>query len=268
MSLQFLGSLAALAGTNAPLMREAARTKPAVRSAGAARPALQKAMVDRMAQVNAKDIPEMKLTAITPEQAVDGYKQRLRSAGVEEEFIDNLPLSPAAAPFVDPRIGGQHGFRYGLDDKGKADRSKYVGDEITYNPNASAEVLAHEMGHAVSAKTKAGEVIRKLRSNPKLARAIALATGTVPMVAAAVQPGDDEYDEAILGTAALAAPTLIDEGLATKNALAMMDNAGIRATLGQRARLAGGLLSYLAVPMVAATGGTAFGNMFDKDETV
>ena len=268
MSLQFLGSLAALLGTNAPLMREAARTKPAARSAKAAQPALQKAMVDRMAQVNAKDIPELKLSPMTPDQAIDNYKQRLKASGIDAAGVDQMNIPTAFAPFADKRIVGQHGMHYGLDDKGKIDMSKYKGDEIIFNPNASAEVLAHEMGHAVSAKTKAGEVIRNVRNNPKLARAIAIATGTVPMVAAAVQPGDDEYDEAILGTAALAAPSLIDEGLATKNALAMMDNAGIRATLGQRARLAGGLLSYLAVPMVAATGGTAFGNMFDQDETV
>ena len=64
---------------------------------------------------------------------------------------------------------------------------------------------------------------------------------------------------------ALSLPTLVDEGLATKNALAMMNTAGMRASLGQRAKLAGGFLSYVSAPLISASLGTALGNQFDED---
>jgi hypothetical protein len=266
MSLQLLGSLAALIGTNAPLMREAARTKPITRNAKDATPALQQAMIQRMKDVDAKDIPKIKLNPITPEQAIDDYKTRLKTRGMySPELIDQMNLPLASAPLFNAPIRGQHARTFGLDDNGKLDRSKYLGTTVSYNPNADSAVLAHELGHAVSGRTKVGEVINTLRHNPKLTMALAAATGVIPVVAAAATPGDDEYDEAILGTAALAAPTLIDEGLATKNALAMMNTADMRATLGQRGKLASGLLSYLAVPMIAGTGGTALGNLFDEN---
>ena len=266
MSLSFLGSLAALVGTNAPLIREAARTKPIARNSADAVPALQNAMTQRMKEVGADDIPAVKLNPITPEQALLQYKDRLRERGMySPEMIDQLNLPPAAAPFVNPAIVGRHESRYGLNDKGGINFDDYKGSQISYNPNADRAVLAHEMGHGVSSKTKVGKIINQLRHNPKLTMALAAATGIVPMGAALLTPGDDEYDEAILGTTALAAPTLIDEGLATKNALAMMNTADMRATLGQRGKLASGLLSYMAVPMIAATGGTAFGNLFDEN---
>jgi len=265
MSLQFLGSLGALIGTSLPILREAARTKPALRNAQDAVPALQKAMVQRMQDVNAEDIPQVKMNPITPDQAIAGYKQKLLAKGYDPEFVKDFNLPAAFAPVADPRILGQHASMYGLDSKGQINFDDYKGSQVSYNPNADAAVLAHEMGHGVSSKTRVGKIINHLRHNPKLTLALAAATGTIPVIAAAATPGDDEYDEAILGTAALAAPTLIDEGLATKNALAMMDTAGMRATLGQRGKLASGLLSYLAVPMIAATGGTAFGNLFDSD---
>ena len=174
-------------------------------------------------------------------------------------------IRAAVAPFVDPKMIGQHAAMYGLDSQGKPNLSDYKGSRISYNPNADRAVLAHEMGHGVSSKTKVGKIINHLRHNPKLSMALAAATGIVPMGAALLTPGDDEYDEAILGTTALAAPTLIDEGLATKNAIAMMNTADMRATLGQRGKLASGLLSYMTIPMIAATAGTAFGNQFDEN---
>ena len=64
-------------------------------------------------------------------------------------------------------------------------------------------------------------------------------------------------------TTIAAAPTLADEALATRQGLAIMDKAGIRADLGQRGRLAGGLLSYLAAPIIAGTAGNIAGNMLD-----
>ena len=65
--------------------------------------------------------------------------------------------------------------------------------------------------------------------------------------------------------AASALPTLIDEGLATKNGLAIMNLAGRRASLGQRGKLAAGYLSYLAPAIVAGAGGNFLGNLVDRE---
>ena len=70
-------------------------------------------------------------------------------------------------------------------------------------------------------------------------------------------------DESIALAAAAGLPTLIDEGLATKNGLAIMDTAGMRATLGQRGKLAAGLMSYLTPALVAGIAGNVVGNQFD-----
>ena len=121
------------------------------------------------------------------------------------------------------------------------------------------------MGHAVTRKTDIGSKLHNSRTNKKLGLAIALATGTLPMGAAIMTPGDDDYDEAMLGTLALASPTIINEALATKNAFAMMKDAGMPANMGQKARLAGALLSYIGAPLVAGATGTAIGNIFDEN---
>ncbi len=140
---------------------------------------------------------------------------------------------------------------------------------IHINPNVDRSYYAHELGHAVSQKTKAGKFIndakRSLKSNPKLGGALAMAlTGAVPGVAAALQAGDDDLAGSIALAAAIASPTLIDEALASKNALAIMNDAGMRATAGQRGRLAGGYLSYLAPVLLAGSVGNALGNVVDE----
>ena len=78
-------------------------------------------------------------------------------------------------------------------------------------------------------------------------------------------PGDDDLNEAILGNFALASPILAEEALASKNALAMMDMAGTRASLGQRGKLAGGLMTYLAAPISTAILANTLGNQFDEN---
>lgn len=227
-----LASMMAQAATSAPLIREGVRTKPIKNNAGNAEPALKEAFAKRI-----KDV------AVTEPQQVGikGY-----SPTSFKEVVQN------------PQMMGVHA-------RGYDDNRNYVGDQIYYNKNASPEVLAHELGHAVSGNTKVGSVIRKLRDNPKLAMALAAASGIIPMGAAMLTPGDDDYDEAMLGSLALASPTLIDEALASKNALAMMDTANMRANLGQRGRLASGLLSYVAAPIATASLATAIGNQFDEN---
>jgi len=142
------------------------------------------------------------------------------------------------------------------------------GSLIQINPNADAAYYAHELGHGISQKTDAGRFINNARhitrNNPALAKALhhalpaALAVG-----GAALQEGDDDLIASLAIAAAAGAPRLIDEGLATKNALAIMDSAGMRANLGQRGRLAGGYLSYLAPLIIAGSLGNTVGNYAD-----
>ena len=224
--------LASLAGA-APAMREGLRTKPSSTSAAAAKPKLE-----------------------------DAYEKRHKDLGIDVVPVAYNEGHPFPNGFVDSigtgTVDGRRMGAYDTTNNGGVDR-------FHYNPNASAEILAHEMGHAVTRKTDIGSKLHNSRTNKKLGLAIALATGTLPMGAAIMTPGDDDYDEAMLGTLALASPTIINEALATKNAFAMMKDAGMPANTGQRARLAGALLSYVGAPLVAGATGTAIGNIFDED---
>lgn len=139
---------------------------------------------------------------------------------------------------------------------------------VRINPNIDRSYYAHELGHGISQKTKAGKFVNdarhKLQANPKLGKALGFAlAGSVPAVAAALQAGDDDLAGSIAIAAAIASPTLVDEALATKNALAIMQDAGMRATAGQRGRLAGGYLSYLAPVLLAGSVGNMVGNVAD-----
>jgi len=143
--------------------------------------------------------------------------------------------------------------------------SPYQEPGIKINPNADRIYLAHEMGHLASQATDVGRFVATLRANPKLSTALKGALLTAPGIAAAVQAGDEDMDESLALAAAASLPTLIDEGLATKNGLAIAENAGLRASLGQRGKLAGAFLSYLAPVLIAGAGGNALGNLIDQD---
>jgi len=136
---------------------------------------------------------------------------------------------------------------------------------ININPNADRAYLAHEMGHLASQQTDVGHFVASMRANPKLKTALTGALLTVPGIAAALESGDDDMDTSLALAALSQAPTLVDEALATKNGLAIMDKAGMRANLGQRGKLAGGLLSYLAAPMLVGAAANKVGNIFDED---
>ena len=140
-----------------------------------------------------------------------------------------------------------------------------VTPDIDINPNADRVYLAHEMGHLASQKTTVGNMAASLRANPKLKTALLGAMVTVPGVAAALEAGDDDMDSSIALAALASAPTLVDEALASGHGLAIMNKAGLRANLGQRGKLAGGLLSYLAPAVIAGASANAVGNMFDED---
>ena len=48
----------------------------------------------------------------------------------------------------------------------KLDMPAPAEDVVLYNPNMGREMLAHELGHGVSTRTKRGRAIRDMRANP------------------------------------------------------------------------------------------------------
>lgn len=137
--------------------------------------------------------------------------------------------------------------------------------KVNINPNADRSYLAHELGHIASDQTDIGSFIRSASQNKALTRSL-LAAGALGAGGAAVlTPGDDDTATSMAIALASQVPTIADEFLASKNALAIMDTAGMRADLGQRGRLAGGLLSYVAAPVLAGAGLNFVGNLVDED---
>lgn len=136
---------------------------------------------------------------------------------------------------------------------------------VSYNPNADKVYLAHELGHIVSDRTPMGNKIRSARGNPALSKALSQAAYLLPGTIAAVNPGDDDLGLSVVAGLAASAPVIADELLASKNALAIMDSAGMRASMGQRGKLAGGLLTYIAAPVFTAVVANKAGNLMDDE---
>ena len=256
-----LGNTAMSAG----VVREAMRTKPMKNSpislGKSAVDELGKAYNTRTKAISPKGVahqPEIQ-PVIPP--TIDEIKDRLRTG-------DQADLQ-AVAQSMNPSIYAGNMSRYAPANGMPIDymNDPRIGSKIFTNPNLDEAYLAHELGHSASAQTKVGDKVRRIRdamaANPKLAMALSGAAGLTPLAAAAMTPGDDDLDEAILGSLALSSPILIDEALATKNGLAIMKEAGRPATTAQRARLAGGYLSYLAAPITAAVAANTLGNQLD-----
>ena len=136
---------------------------------------------------------------------------------------------------------------------------------VSINPMADRAYYAHELGHLASQQTDVGYLVNQLRQNPKLAKAAGISLLGLPVVASALEAGDDDLDTSIALAALSSAPVLADEALATYHGQRIMDKAGLRTSLGQRGKLAGGLLSYMAVPVLAGVGGNMLGNVIDQD---
>ncbi len=213
--------------------RELGRTKPFERSARPAEDALFEAGGKRIKQIapNRKD-PNVAIEYNEPKGFFDAFRHPNKFASVGTA----------------------------IDAKGHD-----IAHKIQMNPHTDRSYLAHELGHVASRQTDLGRFTANLRHNPKLSLALGSAMLGIPAVASALEAGDEDLDSSIALAALANVPTLVDESLATKNALAMMDTAGMRATLGQRAKLAGGLLSYLAVPIGLGITGNALGNIYDED---
>jgi hypothetical protein len=108
-------------------------------------------------------------------------------------------------------------------------------------------------------------MIRNARHNPALTRSLAGAAILGAGSSAALTAGDDDLATSVALAYAGAIPEIADEFLASKNALAIMDGAGMRANLGQKGRLAGGLLSYLGAPLLLGATANYAGNMVDEE---
>ena len=152
-----------------------------------------------------------------------------------------------------------------FDDPGKFASSTSPGEApaIAINPNADRALYAHELGHLASQQTDVGHLVASLRANPKLQQALLGSLMVLPGAAAVLEAGDDDLDSSLALAALTAAPKLIDEGLATSHGLSIMNRSGMRASLGQRGKLAGGLLSYLAPAAIVGLGANFVGNQFD-----
>lgn len=134
---------------------------------------------------------------------------------------------------------------------------------INFNPNADRSYFAHELGHVAAQQFDFGDIVHKLDNQPAVKKALLGALLLAPGTAAALEAGDNDMDTSLALGLAAASPTILKESLATKHGLAIMDKAGMRADLGQRGRLAGGLLSYVGAPIAIAAGANIVGNQFD-----
>ena len=193
-------------------------------------------------------------------QLADGYEQRVQQIqpGVTPDKIGYNPqtVPPGLSGRLDALKSGQYSQIVSHPTK--------PAHRIDINPNADRAYFAHELGHAAAGHTDAGMAIRKLRDNPRLTGALLGAAALTTGSAAALTPGDDDLAGSIGLAYAAYAPTLIDEALASKNALAILQNAQMRATPMQRARLAGGFLSYMGTPLVLGSLSSGVGNMLDQ----
>ena len=206
-----------------------ARTTPAATPSGAALAELDKAFEQRVDQLQPGRKIEIGLTQTTP------TKHPLRTL-IDR---DTAPYSSSHRT-SDPTV-------YNLN----------------INPNADRSYLAHELGHIASDQTDIGHLVRSARNNPRLARSIGAAALLGAGSTAALTEGDDDLATSVALAYAGQAPEILDEILATKNGLAIMDSAGMRANMGQRGRLAGGLISYLATPLLLGAGANFAGNLID-----
>lgn len=188
--------------------------------------------------------------------ALEGYLQDNARTPINDMRLDKQVPKP-----------GVEGFKDVLLDPNKYSQSgRTAGDnnyQVSYNPNADRSYFAHELGHVAAQQFDFGNIVHKLDNQPAVKNALLGALLLAPGTAAFLEAGDDDMDTSLALGLAAASPTILKESLATKHGLAIMDKAGMRADLGQRGRLAGGLLSYIGAPIAIAAGGNIVGNQFD-----
>ena len=221
-----------------------------------------------LASLAPKLVGALDLGRIKPFAKSGKYAERKLTKGFDKHLDDIKPGTTLDVninenvPKADTRMGG---IQEAFNNSNPYAASTVVGQTpgVQINPNADRVYYAHELGHLASQQSDVGYFVNKLRQNPNLARAMGASLMTVPALAAIMEEGDNDLDTSIALAALTSAPVLADEALATYHGQQIMNKGGLRTSLGQRGKLAGGLLSYLAAPVIAGAAGNLVGNQFD-----
>ena len=143
---------------------------------------------------------------------------------------------------------------------------------VFLNPNADRIYGAKALGGTITDQTQVGNFLADLQGkigqayakNPALAKAALASTFIAPAAYSALAEGDDDTDEALLlASLPTAALPMAKDVMDSYHGQRIMDKSGLQTTLGQRGRLAGSALSYLAIPLLAGSAGNMVGNIFD-----
>ena len=231
-----LAALGVQQGGNAFIGREAMRTVPSGTPVTGNEAAIGKGFYEHLKAANADaDMPEVIMDSSTMRTPEDTFGGKYAAFTNPNEYIRGETT----------------------------DSGKY---RIHMNPNADVSMLGHEMGHVASQQTPVGKFLHNARHTPALRNAISKAALlTIPAGAlATLVPGDNDIDEAVALSALVSVPAIADEFNATRHGLDIMDRAGLKATNPQRAKLAGGLMSYLAYPVMAGATAALVGNQMDR----
>ena len=196
------------------------------------------------------------------------YAERKLAKGFDKHVDDIKPgrkVDIDVAENYPPSTDFGTNYQHVLSNSNRYASSTLAGEQpgVAINPNADRVYYAHELGHIASQQSDIGHFVNQLRQNPQLARAMGISMMTVPALAAIMEEGDNDLDSSIALAALTSAPVIADEALASYHGQRIMDKAGLRTSMGQRGKLAGGLLSYLAAPIIAGTAGNVVGNMLD-----
>ena len=210
---------------------------------------------------------------------------------VNPDFNPSKQMKQTIIPRSYPNYPGSMSRHEEVTDDGKT----YDVYNVRHNPGVDRVVYAHELGHVLGQNTPGARQINELRSllqhNPKLTEAIDKGLQTVgvdkatakslssrslspaslfkgsrylaPAVAAGLTEGDEDLATSVAVSLAMSSPILLDEGIASMNALKIMDKAGDRASGQQRRRLAAAWGNYLAPALIAGLSGNVVGNLMD-----
>ena len=206
----------------------------------------------------------------TPAEKPSGKSLAELDAAFEKRVDDIAPGRKVEIGLTQntPDVSPLRTFLSGKTDKySSSSRTAEPGTYNLYiNPNADRSYLAHELGHIASDQTDVGRMVRSARANPALGRSLFAASVLGSGGSAALTEGDDDLATSVALAYAGSVPAIADEILATKNGLAILDTAGMRASMGQRGRLAAGLMSYLGAPLLMGATANAVGNLVDEDQ--
>lgn len=193
---------------------------------------------------------------------VDAMDKRIERMGQTAPIVDIRTHVP------DDTLGAKYNAFANSNQYSSSELTEAGNYRVNINPNAAGDIFAHELGHVASQHTPYGKFLANTRNSPALRNSLGKAAlMTLPAgVLSALMPGDGDIDESIALAALVAAPEILEEIDATRHGLGIMKDAGMPADRGQRARLAGAALSYMALPIALGTGANFFGNLVDANQ--